>query len=176
MRVCQRTYVCLAINMIGLVGMCIYMMSFANMADLCVYGPAPDLVVMTVVIDTWSKYIGLVGVVVIARVLEVLVNDIGSPAMGFQIFDPTKTTVYGFTSCTLQLAANGMWMVNGLSSIIKTLLIVSRLDMAMISIVSSELASIITVRFLLGNKQFIPEFDTVEEASQLHHVVCDIVE
>jgi hypothetical protein len=56
---------------------------------------------------------------VIARVLEVLVNDIGSPAMGFQIFDPTKTTVYphwgsanavyGFTACSLQLAANGMW-------------------------------------------------------------------
>jgi len=164
MRIATRTKLCLLINVIGLVGIVIYVLVTADLAELFKFGPDSELKIMSVYINTWSKYIGLVVVISIIKILEVGVNDIGSPNLGFSIYDPTETVVYGFGRTELQLLANGMWMVNSLGYIFKTMIIVSRPDVALISVFSGEIASAATIYYLLGKKtEFYIEFDTKTE-------------
>ena len=161
MRISTRTKVCLLVNFLGLCGIIIFILCTSDMDKLFEYGPSANLTVMSIKVDTWSKYIGLVIVICIIKVLEVGVNDIGSPNLGFSIYDPTETVVYGFERTELQLLANGMWMVNSLGYVFKTMIVVSRTDIALISVISGELASAITIYYLLGKKvEFYPDFDT----------------
>jgi hypothetical protein len=161
MRIAARTKICLLINFIGLVGIIIFVYTAADLTELFRFGPSNDLTIMSVQINTWGKYIGLVVIICIVKILEVGVNDIGGPNLGFSIYDPTETVVYGFGRMELQLLANGMWMVNSLGYVFKTMIIVSRIDVALISVVTGELASAATIYYLLNKKtQFIADFDT----------------
>jgi len=50
----------------------------------------------------------------LARGLEVLVNDIGSPNLGFSIYDSHRINMYGFTRNQLEILANLIWLTNNL--------------------------------------------------------------
>lgn len=164
MKIAARTRLCLLINFIGLCAIILFIFSTSDLAELFRFGPSDDLTIMSVKMNTWEKYVGLVVVICIIKVLEVGVNDIGSPNLGFSIYDPTETVVYGFDRMELQLLANGMWMVNSLGMVFKTMIIVSRTDIALISVISGELASAVTIYYLLGKKtEFYPDFDTKSE-------------
>lgn len=64
----------------------------------------------------------------------------------------------------LQVLANLMWLTNNLMSIFRLMVTVSRFDIALLATLSSELTSVITIRYLLNNKNaFYPEFETEEE-------------
>lgn len=163
MRVALRTKLCVLVNFIGLVCIITYVGFTGTLSEIFKFGPDAELVVMTMKIDTWGKYCGLVFIICIIKILEVGVNDIGTPNLGFSIYDPTTTTVYGFNRCELQLLANCMFMVNSLGYVFKTLIIVSRTDIALISVVCGELASAGTIYYLLGNKTlFVKDYDTKE--------------
>jgi len=159
MRIATRTKVCLLVNFLGLIGIIAFILATSDLDILFRFGPSSDLLIMSIKIDTWGKYIGLVVVICIIKVLEVGVNDIGSPNLGFSIYDPTETVVYGFERSELQILANCMWLVNSLGYIFKTMIIVSRTDVALISVISGEIASAATIYYLLGKKtMFYPEF------------------
>ena len=96
--------------------------------------------------------------------VEVILNDIGSPNLGYSVYNPTTLTVYGFTKRQLHVLTNLMWSANNIGGVFKLMIPVSRLDIAMISILSSEFISIFVIYYLLSKKKrFIPEFDTAEE-------------
>jgi len=175
MRLAARTKLCVAVNLIGLVGIIVFVACVADTDELFAYGPSVNLTVMAMRVDTWPKYVGLIAVTVVVKVLEVGVNDIGSPNLGFSIYDPTETVVYGFGRAELQLLANCMFMINSLGYVFKTLILVSRIDLAVISVVSGELASAATIYYLLGKKtQFYPEYDTRDEKEQADRELCDV--
>jgi len=161
MRVLHRTAICAIVNTISLVGFLLFMFAFGEHSSLLKFGPTEDLVVLNVKINTWQKYILILIVSSISRVLDVIVNDIGSPNLGFSIYNPTTTIVYGFTRNQLQVLANWMWLINGLKTIADTLILISRFDIAMSSVVISQIASIFVIRYLLSKKKrFIPEKDS----------------
>lgn len=167
MRIATRTKLCLLFNFIGLLGIICFVLGTADLSDLFKFGPSDDLTIMSIKINTWYKYIALLVVICVIKILEVIVNDIGSPNLGFSIYDPTETIVYGFNRMELQLLANGMWLVNSLSFVFKTMIIVSRTDVALVSVVSGEFASAFVIYYLLSNKkQFISDFDTKDEYKQ----------
>lgn len=166
MRIAQRTLLCVLLNLAGVLAMVVFILEGATRnQDIFAFGPSPDLRVMQVPIDTWKKYWSLLGCMCFLRSLDVFVNDIGSPNLGFSIYNPTTRTVYGFTKNQLQLLANGMWLVNSVGGVFRLMVSVSRLDVALISAFASELASVFTIRYLLNQKTgFIPERDFPEEA------------
>jgi ADP-heptose:LPS heptosyltransferase len=91
-------------------------------------------------------------------------NDIGSPNLGFSVYNPTNTIVYGFTKNQLQILTNLMWTSNSLGIIFKTMILISRLDISLLVVISGEITSIFVIRYLLNNKKdFIPDFDSKEE-------------
>jgi hypothetical protein len=100
----------------------------------------------------------------ILKILEVVLNDIGSPNLGFTIYDPTKTRVFGFTRLQLEVEANAMWLSNNLGLIFKTMILVSRIDIALMSTFCGQIASMFVVHYLLNQKKaFIPKFDTEDD-------------
>lgn len=162
MRARERVLICILVNILSFGGLIAFIAAEANLTDLLYFGPSKDLVILKITIDTWSKYIGLIALTVVMKCLEVIVNDIGTPDLGFNIFDSSKTTVYGFTRYELQWMTACMWIITNLSNIFKILLIVSRLDLAIIGVLAGEMTSIFTVFCLTMDKRFIPSHDSQE--------------
>ena len=117
MKIKKRTALCVFFNILGLVALLVFIFGEAPSQSIFQFGPSPNLVVLQVRIDTWRKYTYLILANCLSRSLDVLVNDIGSPNLGFSIFDPTKSRVFGFEKWELQLLANLMWLTNGLMNL-----------------------------------------------------------
>lgn len=131
---------------------------------LFAFGPDADLTVLAIKIDTWKKYWGLLVAVSMIQSINILVNDIGSPNLGFSVYDPTTRKVFGFTRRQLAVYANSMWFINDLNTIFTTKVIVSRFDVAILSAVAGAVSSCLTINYLLGQKeQFIPDNDCRED-------------
>jgi len=168
MRVAKRTRYCFYANMVLLVLILLCAFLAAPDGGLLVFGPSSTLIVGRVVIDTWLRYWCLIALICLFRSLSVVINDIGMPNLGFSIYDPTRETVYGFGRMELQLLANGMFLVTSLSNVFSILVTVSRLDVALISVLVSELASAASIYYLLSKKKrFITAFDTQEASEAL---------
>ena len=135
--------------------------------DIFAFGPSENLIIATIKIDSWKKYITLLLSICATKMIEVVVNDIGGPNLGFSIYDPTEVVVYGFTKAELQFLANGMWAINNIGLIFKTMVIVSRLDIALISVFFGEIASTAVITYLLSKKKrFVPEYDNKQEEEE----------
>ena len=127
------------------------------------FGPSENLIVLSITVRTWPIYISLILISCLLKVVEVGVNDIGSPDLGFSVYDPSIKKVYGYTRLQLQLLTNSMWLFNNVSNIFKTVVLVSRLDVALISTLAGELTAVFTIAYLLGKKEFYPDVDDEDE-------------
>jgi hypothetical protein len=164
MRIAQRTKYCFWANLCLLVVLVTCALLASPEGGLFTFGPSATLKIGSVVIDTWLRYWVLIILVCLFRSCSVVINDIGMPNLGFSIYDPTTETVYGFARTELQVLANGMFLVTSLSAIFSTLVIVARLDVALVSTLASELASAASIYYLLSKKKrFIKQCDTEEE-------------
>ena len=160
MRIYQRTLICVVSNCISLIPVIFFVLIYSELK----FGPDESLNIIGIKINDWTKYIGIVVVNSILKVIDVFINDIGSPNLAFSIFNPSQTIVYGFTKNQLQILANLMWFSNSFSSIFRTMIMVSRIDISIICMLFQELASVFTIRYLLNNKNaFIPYFDSKED-------------
>lgn len=121
------------------------------------FGPHPDLVLVSVSLHTWGRWWAAMGIIGVLRVGEVFVNEIGSPVLGFNVYNPDKKVITDFTKNELNFLANAMWLTNGVRSVFSVVASVSQIDLALCSVFISELASIITVRLLLNEKEFPPK-------------------
>ena len=173
MNIYQRTRLCVILNCLSVVPILLFAVVKAEWR----FGPSEDLVILSIHINTWSLYITLLVLSVLLKVLEVILSDIGAPNLGFSIYDPTKTTVYGFTKCQLETLANLMWASQSLGNVFKIMILVSRLDVALISLVFSEIASCFVIKYLLSKKkEFIPQFDTESDYDEFHHSPHELFE
>jgi hypothetical protein len=163
MRIKERTILCVLLNTLGFGLLAGFALNNADLGVLFKIGPSDDLFVLSSKIDTWGKYIGLFIVICGFRIIEVLVNDVGIPALEFSIYNPTTNHIYGFDYWSLAISANVQWIINGLSRVLRTMVILSRFDVAAFSVITSELASGLVVHYLLRRKIFHPEYDTKEE-------------
>lgn len=123
------------------------------------YGPYDDLIVVSVNINTWTKWSILLFIVGLIRGCEVLVNELGSPILGFRIYNPDCKKISDFTKNELNFLGNAMWFVNNFRGILMVVVTISQFDIALISMFISELVSIYTVRHLLNEKEFIAKND-----------------
>lgn len=136
--------------------------------NLYEFGPSPRLVVLTVVVDTTAKYLCIVLGYTFMSMIDVVVNDIGSPNLGFSIYDPTRTVIYGFTRVELEVLANLQWAASGLIQIFRVMILVARFDISIISFIASQLTSIVVVHYLLNRKsRFVATQDYQDVVEEL---------
>jgi hypothetical protein len=163
MKVLTRTALCVLLNGASLIPVTIFVLLYSDFK----FGPDDQFTILSVKIDTWAKYWGIVVISALLKITEVVLNDIGSPDLGFRVYNPTEVVIYGFTKNQLNVLANAQWFFNNQGAIFRTMLLVSRIDISFMSSLASDIAGVLTVRYLLNKKKaFYPEFETKYDHDQ----------
>jgi hypothetical protein len=115
------------------------------------YGPNENLYVLSIQINTPQKYIYLQFFLLFVEFSRVFTNEIASPILGFNIYNPDKKIITEFTKNELQLLANMMWLINSLTGAIFVMITISQIDISILRTVYSEMTTIITIRMLFNN-------------------------
>lgn len=155
MQTLLKLQICLIGNILILAFVIILVCVFADGDDgYWQWGPHENLILISVKINAWNKYIGLLIVIATIRIAEVFVSEVGGPILGFNIYNPDKKIITDFTKNELQFYANTMFMVSSLRSIFSILIYISQIDLALWSTIMSEMTSFWTIRLLLNEKTF----------------------
>jgi hypothetical protein len=94
---------------------------------------------------------------------DVLVNELGSPILGFRVYNPDKKNIDDFNKNELNFLANSMWFTNSFRNILMAVITVTQIDIAFSGMFISEIVSIFTVRHLLNSKTFNKEENEYKE-------------
>ena len=161
----QRLKLCIIGQFILLISVVIPIVLLANkQSTYYKFGPNEDLIIISIKINTWLRYGILLIYVFIFRVCKVFITELGMPILSFNIYDPNRKKVKGFTRNELQIQANIMYMLNAIRYALTLQLAIIQIDIALISAIFSELASIPTIYILLKDKEFIK--NTKEELEE----------
>ena len=118
------------------------------------WGPQDDLIIISVVIDDYTRYFMLLFCIMIIKVSDVLIGEIANPIIGFNIYNPDKKVITEFTKNELQFYGNSMYLIDAIKSVLLILVNISQIDIALWGVTVSETASLFTIRMLLNEKEF----------------------
>ena len=164
----QRLKICILGQLLLLIGVSIPIVLFANPESTYYkFGPNDDLIIISIKINTWTRYGILLLYILIFRICKVFITELGMPILNFNIYDPNRKKVEGFTRNEFQVQANIMYMLNAIRYALTLKLVIIQIDIAIISAIFSELASIPTIYILLKEKEF-PE-DKKSNIIELDH-------
>lgn len=135
------------------------------------FGPQDDLIVISIKINTWTRYAILLLYILAIRVCKVFITELGMPILSFNIYNPDKKEIEGFTRNELQVQANIMYMLNAIRYALTLQLIIIQIDIAIISAIFSELASIPTIYLLLKDKKFIKNNENTDLYKELEETI-----
>lgn len=151
----QRLKICIVGQLFILVSVVIPTVLLANKNSTYYrFGPNEDLIVISIKINTWSRYSVLIIYMMIFRICKVFVNELGMPILTFNIYNPNQKKIEDFTRMELQVLANIMFTLNAISYAITLQLSILQIDIALFSGIFSELAAIPTIYILLKDKEF----------------------
>ena len=83
------------------------------------------------------------------------------PVVGFNIYNPDKKVITEFTKNELQFFGNMMFLTSSLRYIFEVMVTITQLDIAIYSVIISEITTIFTIRLLLNEKRFTKNGDDV---------------
>jgi hypothetical protein len=135
------------------------------------YGPNENLYVLSIKINTTQKYICLQLFLLFVEFSSVFTNEIASPILAFNIYNPDKKIITEFTKNELQLLANLMWLINSLTASLFVMITISQIDIAILRTIYSEITTVITIRMLLNEKEFTTE-DQIDDV-ELEHLTVE---
>ena len=118
------------------------------------YGPNEQLHVLSVKIDSMTKYVYLQLFLICIECARVFASEIGCPIIGFNVYNPDKKVITEFSKNELQFLANVMWFASNMTTGLFVMITISQIDVALLRILYSEAMSMITIRILLNEKQF----------------------
>lgn len=118
------------------------------------FGPHDGLALISVEINTWTRWCFLLGVILLVEVSRVIVEELGMPVLSFNIYNPDKKVISDFSKNELQVYANAMYAISSMRGVVVTLVTVTQIDIAIWSVVVAQLASVYTIRLLLNEKRF----------------------
>mgnify|MGYP001164157934 CR=1 FL=1 len=118
------------------------------------FGWADDFTFVSFIIDTPIKYICLCFFILIINISDVLINDVAQPILNFSTYNPDRKVILDFNRSELQTYSNIMILIQTLKKFIQVLITISQIDIALISILSSQILGMLTINFLLNEKQF----------------------
>ena len=104
------------------------------------FGPNNNLTIISVKINTSLRYAILLVYIFIFRVCKAFVQELGMPILSFNIYDPNKKVVTGFTRNQLQVQANLMYTLNAIRWALEIQLAIVQIDIAIISAIFQEIA------------------------------------
>jgi hypothetical protein len=123
------------------------------------FGPSDTLSVVSVQVNSGARYAAVVLVLALLGVADVLVDEIGTPVLGFRIYNPFAGTardpIVQFSRLELQLMGNAMYLVSHLRYVFAVVATVTQVDLALWTVLFKEGTSVFTVYYLLHDKKFM---------------------
>jgi hypothetical protein len=152
----QRLKICIIGQIILLISVIIPTVLLANKnSTYYKFGPNENLIIISIKINTWTRYCILLVYVLFFRICKVFINELGMPILTFNIYNPNQKKIEDFTKTELQVLANIMFMLNAIRHALTLQLSIVQIDIAVLSGIFSELASIPTIYILLKDKEFV---------------------
>jgi len=106
----------------------------------------------------------------ILGVAQVYSDEVGQPVLGFSIYNPDKLIITEFNSrYELQVIANTYYLMNAIRSVLFVVVWTTQIDIALVTVLAKEVASIYTIRLLLESKTFTQPVD--DDAERLLDVL-----
>lgn len=169
-----KTRVCLLLNLLLLTIVVACICTFASSKSKYFhFGPHDSFVLISVCINTPLRYAMLLLLIAVMNCIKVVVSELGEPVLVFNVYNPDKRHVVDFTKSQLLFYANAMFFVSNVRRVFELMITVTQIDIALFSIVVEQLASIMTVCFLVSEKTFANHDDDEETAQSLRpQLVC----
>lgn len=123
------------------------------------FGPSDELRVISVHINTWPRYVGLMVVLAFISGAQVFVEDFASPVLAFAIFDPNRLHITMFSKRELIVSSIVMSSIDGVRGVLMILVSISQVDVALAGVVFRELTSTYTTTAVLHRKTFGPSLE-----------------
>jgi len=164
----QRLKICIVGQTLLLISVIIPTVLLAN-KDSTYYrfGPNEELIIISIKINTWTRYGVLLVYILLFRMCKVFINELGMPILTFNIYNPNQKKIEGFTKTELQVLGNIMFMLNAVCAALTLQLSIIQMDIAVLSGIFSEIAAIPTIYILLKDKEFVDDnADTTEKISE----------
>ena len=155
---------CVTGNTLLLVVIVIIIIHYQHESKYFRFGPSNDLIVISVNINTNARYLILLLIISLVKITKVVVEEIGMPVIGFSIYNPDKKVITEFTKNELQFYGNTMYLTSSLRYIFEVMVTITQIDIAIYSVIISEITTIFTIRLLLNEKRFPKnEDDSMQE-------------
>jgi hypothetical protein len=152
----KKVVICVLVNAVLAVLMGIMIVAFRDAdSKYFRFGPQPDLIIISVLIDTWGKWSAAMFLLALFKAGDVLVNEVGTPVISFRVYNPDCLVISDFTKNELNVLANAMFIINAFKSIMIVVVSITQIDFAFANLFVSEIVSIFTVRWLISEKTFV---------------------
>lgn len=120
-------------------------------------GPSDTLIVIAVLIDTWTKYLGLLVVITIVNITKIISKDIRTSSLEFILYNPDKTYISNMSRKDFQTIANLMFMIMFIQEVFSILIVISQFDIAIYDALVKGFVTFYTTNQLLKNKVFFED-------------------
>ena len=114
----------------------------------------PPLLILSVKIDNYYKYVILLCVITIVRIVKVLVSEIADAILSFTIYNPDKKVIKDFTKCELQFYGNYIYFIDSLRYVFTLMITITQIDLALFGVIIDQITTLFTIRLLLNEKSF----------------------
>lgn len=131
------------------------------------WGWNDDLILISIPINTQKRYLYTILFISIMRISHVIIGEIAHPIIGFNIYNPDKKEITEFSKIELQMYGNLMYLIEGFKNILTVMLSVTQIDIALISMLVSEITSIYTINMLLNEKTFVKSIGDYTELEEV---------
>jgi len=131
------------------------------------WGWNDDLILISIPINTQKRYLYTILFISIMRISHVIIGEIAHPIIGFNIYNPDKKEITEFSKIELQMYGNLMYLIEGFKNILTVMLSITQIDIALISMLVSEITSIYTINMLLSEKTFVKSIDDYTELEEV---------
>lgn len=150
----RKVKICLIVNvlLLSLIGSIIFF--FDSNSKYFRIGPHEDFILISVKIDTYSRYFFLLFLITFVNITKILIEDLGTPILAFTIYNPDKQLIKEFTKSELRFYSSSLFLVNNLRYIFEIMLTISQIDIAIFSVFIEQLTGVYTINMLLKEKKF----------------------
>ena len=151
----EKLNICMFANFLTLLFICFPVFYFKNgKSSYFKYGWSDELILISVPINTRTKYIIVCLYIACLKATNCLIGEIVGPILGFRIYNPDKKYITDFTKNELQLYGNIYYMICGFKSLMLIMISITQIDLAMVGMLSGEIMSFFTIRMLLNEKKY----------------------
>ena len=130
-------------------------------------------------INTPFKYFSLCLFIFVLNITEIFLNDLASPIIQFSTYNPYKNNISDFSRNQLEIYSNLIFFIVTVKKFVQVVVILSQIDIAIISLISSQISAFLAIRFLLNNKTFqrqnyeivqnnFPTYNSINESTRIN--------